>query len=350
MSAPIPPEQPRFLSEADCHDIAQRLARFATGGGSTAVVIRSDWTGNVRWARNLISSSGEVRTNWITLDRNINGATSGWVLLNDTTDAALVAAARRAERMAAHEAEAPQQDLIPRLPLELMSAPPLFSEATYQMDAERRTAAALALAHSASATGMLSAGYLEVSAHSQAIIDSYGRALFFRWTQAQYSVTVRDPQGTGSGWAGQDWDDWQKIDAAALSAVALDKCLTSRHPVAIEPGRYTTILEPQAVCDFIGQLVFSGALDRNRAWNESEMNSTGAGPFLKRPSSGPGRSARILSVGREGRRRAHHDQQRSDGSDVGAFRRSMCFRGVRVATCFEAWMCIIRPRGSSTAS
>jgi predicted Zn-dependent protease len=60
---------------------------------------------------------------------------------------------------------------------------------------------------------------------------------------------VRDPKGTGSGWAGVDWNDWTRIDAAKLSAVALDKCLKSRNPVAVEPGRYTTILEPQAVCD-----------------------------------------------------------------------------------------------------
>ncbi|HXC24314.1 MAG TPA: metallopeptidase TldD-related protein, partial [Gemmatimonadaceae bacterium] len=56
-----------------------------------------------------------------------------------------------------------------------------------------------------------------------------------------------------------------KIDTRHLSAIALDKCLTSRNPVAIEPGRHTTILEPQAVCDFVGQLihgVFTEALDK----------------------------------------------------------------------------------------
>jgi predicted Zn-dependent protease len=73
-------------------------------------------------------------------------------------------------------------------------------------------------------------------------------------------VTVRDPKGMGSGWAGVDWNDWTRIDADTLSAIALDKCLRSRNPVAVEPGRYTTILEPQAVCDLFSRVM--GFLDR----------------------------------------------------------------------------------------
>ena len=118
------------------------------------------------------------------------------------------------------------------------------------------------LAKSAADAGMLSAGYISVSAHSLALIETTGRSWYFPYTQAQYSVTVRDPKGVGSGWAGVDWHDWSKIDGEKLSAIALDKCLKSRNPVAIEPGRYTTIMEPQAVCDFMGDMMFGNALDR----------------------------------------------------------------------------------------
>jgi len=277
--APSSPERSRFLSEADCHDIVQRLARFAKGGGYTAVTIQSSWTGNVRWGRNQISTSGEVRNNMIRVYRNLNGASQG-VTVNDTSDAALVAAARRAERVAALHQEAPQSDLIARLPLEPTTAPPLFSEATYQLDAAHRAAAAVALAKAAAAVGMLSAGYIEVSAHSMAVLDTLGRVRYFPYTHARYSVTVRDSRAQGSGWAGVDDYQWSRIDAAKLTAQALDKCLTSRHPVRIEPGRYMTILEPQAVCDFIGPMVYGGLGDRalERNGNESSSNP---GPFFK---------------------------------------------------------------------
>jgi predicted Zn-dependent protease len=90
--------------------------------------------------------------------------------------------------------------------------------------------------------------------------------LCYPTTEAQLSLTVRDPNGTGSGWAGVNWNDWSRVDVARLAATALHKCLTSRNPVAIEPGRYTTILEPQAVYDVVnpimGFLSWPGTLSR----------------------------------------------------------------------------------------
>jgi predicted Zn-dependent protease len=266
-------ERPGFLSESDCHDIASRLTRMAKGGGYTVVSIKSSWTGNVRWARNQISSSGEVLNHAIAVGRAVNGAGSQLVWVNDTDDATLVAATRRAERLAALAREKPQADLIAERPLETAPIPTLFSDATYNLDASRRSQAARDLASSAVSAGMLSAGYLEVSGHGQALIDSLGRSRYFRYTGAQYSVTVRDPKGSGSGWAGIDWYDWNRIDGAGLSKIALQKCLTSRNPVRVEPGRYTTILEPQAVGDFVSLIV---------AWMD-RRGSEGSppGPFSK---------------------------------------------------------------------
>jgi predicted Zn-dependent protease len=76
-----------------------------------------------------------------------------------------------------------------------------------------------------------------------------------QFTQAQLSTTVRDTGGTGSGWAGISSDDWRSINAGQLGELALQKCMASRNPVAIEPGRYTVILEPQAVADLLEVLV-----------------------------------------------------------------------------------------------
>jgi predicted Zn-dependent protease len=81
---------------------------------------------------------------------------------------------------------------------------------------------------------------------------------------------VRNPQGTGSGWAGVDWNDWSRIDTQRLSDIALDKCVRSANPVAVEPGRYTAILEPQAVCDLMHFVMHN--IDRVLA-------ESGTGPF-----------------------------------------------------------------------
>ncbi|MBX6332536.1 MAG: TldD/PmbA family protein, partial [Gemmatimonadaceae bacterium] len=60
-----------------------------------------------------------------------------------------------------------------------------------------------------------------------------------------------------SGWAGLSSYDWAAIDPQALAARALEKCEASQHPVALEPGRYTVILEPQAVADLLEILASS---------------------------------------------------------------------------------------------
>lgn len=269
-------DRPQFFSEADCHDLITRLARFSSGGGHTHVTVLSIWTGNVRWARNQVSTSGEIQDNKITVVRSINGAQS-YVELNDTTDAALVAAARRAERFARMRQESPNDELLVRRPLELATTPRLFSDATYQLDADHRAAAALSLAKTAQEAGMLSAGYIEVSAVGMGVMDTLGRFRYFPYTQARYSVTVRDPQGTGSGWAGVDHYDWAKIDGAKITAIALEKCLKARNPVRVEPGRYTVVLEPQAVGDLVGQLFTGWPPPIDRDSSEDPM-----GPFFKK--------------------------------------------------------------------
>jgi predicted Zn-dependent protease len=202
-----------------------------------------------------------VRNDYVKVVRNLNGAVNNWVLINDISDDALTAVARRAERLAQLSPERPQSDLIQRLANEPAPEPTLFFDATYQLDAPKRAQAAVALARHAAEAGMLSAGYIEVTAQAIALIDTFGRTRYCPYTSARFGVTVRDPQGKGSGWAGVDWPDWSKIDTAKLAQVALDKCLASRNPVRIEPGRYTTILEPQAVCDLTTPLMRWTALN-----------------------------------------------------------------------------------------
>ena len=274
----VPGERPRFLSEADCHDIANRLARYAKGGGETDVHIVSRWRGNVRWARNRITTTGEDRDNHVMIRRIIRGAQS-WdaIQINDVSDAALVAATRRAERLIETTKETVDADLTtrPDSPFRWHDEPvavgPLFFDATYQLDARQRAGAARQLMQGAAAAGMLSAGYIEVTATSFAYITSWGYARYCQYTWAQYSNTVRDPKGAGSGWAGVDWPDWSRVNGEQLSAVALEKCLKSRNPVAIEPGHYTTILEPQAVCDFL------------KSWPEAAFGRKGAETFKSNP-------------------------------------------------------------------
>src|SRR5262249_39066322 len=62
-----------------------------------------------------------------------------------------------------------------------------------------------------------------------------------------FSMTARTPDGTGSGWAWSGHEDWSRVDGKGSIAKAIDLGHRTAHPVAIEPGRYTVIMEPVAV-------------------------------------------------------------------------------------------------------
>src|SRR5665647_3220912 len=65
------------------------------------------------------------------------------------------------------------------------------------------------------------------------------------------------PDGSASGWAGASHTDWSRIGPEALGARAIEKARASRNPVAIEPGRYTVVLEPTAVGNLVQLLAFA---------------------------------------------------------------------------------------------
>src|SRR6185503_6366898 len=76
-----------------------------------------------------------------------------------------------------------------------------------------------------------------------------------------FSLTCRMADGSGSGWAGSSGiKDLRMIDAKALTEVACQKALRSRNAKAIEPGRYTVILEPRANARFLSLMtgIFGG--------------------------------------------------------------------------------------------
>ena len=249
----------RILSEQECETLAKRVFALASGPGETYVNVMSWWNGELRWARNRTSLASDRRDIRIDISRDV-GHGRGMVTTNQTDDVSLEAAVRAAERTAVL-APVPRRPPLVRPPLPKPDRPKtaIWSDATYGVTPEARGEAARALIDPAEEKGMLSAGYLEMRAGSRAVLSSERLGStpapwdvpYAAWTQAQCSMTVRDKEGSGSGWAGLSSYDWAKIDAPKLAARALEKCIASQHPVALEPGRYTVILEPQAVAELI---------------------------------------------------------------------------------------------------
>jgi predicted Zn-dependent protease len=254
----LDPRAPRSLfaddaviSRADAQRVIESVIKLSRAD-AVQVVIRSSRTRNVRFAANQLSTAGVVEDTTLAVMSYI-GRKHSAVTTNDLSAESLERTVRKAEAIAKLAPD--DADMLPVLgPQSLRDLTAAWDEATAMLPASDATAAALtALAPARKAGSTLSvAGFLVTGADAIAIGTSAGLFAYHRGTSANYTLTVRTADGTGSGWSGEDAVAWSSLDFAKVSAQAIEKAESSRNPVAIEPGRYTVILEPQAVGDLVG--------------------------------------------------------------------------------------------------
>ena len=95
-------------------------------------------------------------------------------------------------------------------------------------------------------------GYIPKLHQTTCRANSKGLFAYYQVAEASFILTCRTADGTGSGWAGTTGiKDPSTIDAAELTRIASDKAVKSRGAKALEPGRYTVILEPRANARFL---------------------------------------------------------------------------------------------------
>src|SRR5581483_8420066 len=93
------------------------------------------------------------------------------------------------------------------------------------------------------------------------------------------TVTTRNEEGTGSGYAARGYNDISKLDTLSATKIATSKANGSIGAKAIEPGKYTVILEPVAVAYLLESLFF-GLDARSADEGRSFMSKAGGGNRL----------------------------------------------------------------------
>lgn len=234
-------------------------------------------TGNIRYARNSVSTSGES----INLSLSVTavfGKKVGTATINEFDDASLEKTVRRAEEIAKLAPENPEY--VPMLgPQKYVEVKETFVDATDKINPEYRAKAAFDSIDLCKKKNLTSAGYLEDSTGFMAMGNSKGLFAYNKSTQVDFSITVRTEDGTGSGYAIQDYNDVTKLSAGKSTEVALQKALASKSAQALEPGKYTVILEPVAAADLIQNMMRS--MDaRNADEGRSFLSKKGGGTRL----------------------------------------------------------------------
>lgn len=267
-----------LLTREQAQALADRVLSFSTAADETRVNISSEWSGNTRFADGTITTSGGATDTTVTVTVTV-GRRRASASTNVLEDVSLKRTVDLAARLARLSPEDPE--LMPELGAQTYAVVNAFIERTADLNPEERSSAVKRAVEAATAAGkaagsIFSAGYLEANARSMAVANSRGLFAYHRTTDAEFSVTARTPDGTGSGWAAAGARDWDAIDAAAIGRIAAQKGVASRNPRAIEPGLYTAVLEPQAVNDLIPLL--AGALSaRNADEGRSPFSKPGGG-------------------------------------------------------------------------
>lgn len=258
-----------LTSQSDAEALVASIVKQSKAD-AVHVNLQSGYTTNLRFAANQMSTSGAVTDAQLAVTSAF-GAKHAVATTNDLSEASIARVIASSEALAKLAPDDPEA--MPELAKQVYEPVSAYFDSAANVSPEDRAKAALAaLAPARTAGDVNAAGFLIVRAAATVVGNNAGLFAYHRSTNANYTVTVRTSDGTGSGWAGAEHPDWSKIDFAATSAHALEKARASRNPKAIEPGRYTVVFEPQAVGDLV-QLI-GGYVDARSA-------DEGRSPFTK---------------------------------------------------------------------
>ncbi len=243
-----------MMSRNEAQAFLERVVKLSKAD-TIGAQLGGGYTGNIRFAANRITTSGGVSNSQLVVQSGY-GPKHAVVTTGDFSPEGIERAVRQSEAIAKLTPDDPEN--MPLLPPQQYQEVKAYFDSVANLTPAQRAAAAHTAIDAAKAAGDLAAaGYIVAGTNYSAIASNTGLYAYFPSTSANYQLTVRTNDGTGSGWAGADHPDWNQIDFKRASDRAIQKARASRNPVAIEPGRYTVILEPQAVGDLVQLLAFS---------------------------------------------------------------------------------------------
>lgn len=214
---------------------------------------------NTRFGVNSANTSGDIENLSLVVNAHF-GQRGGIATSNTLDDQGLERVVRAAEEIARLRPDDPEQ--MPFLPKQQYAAiETAFDEATYTADAGWRARGIASVIDPAQAKTLVAAGLFDHNGGFTARANTNGNFGYSRNTLASFTTTVRTSDGTGSGWASAMSHRIADIDAKAIGARAIQKAEGSQSAVALEPGNYTVILEPNAVGDLVANMLnnFFGA-------------------------------------------------------------------------------------------
>lgn len=240
-----------LLSETEARSILQKVLALSRAD-ECEVSLSGGRSGNLRFARNAVSTSGASESLELGVSSSF-GKRSGVGTINEFDDDSLARVVRTSEELARLSPENPEHVELPG-PQKYLEPIGYFASTANltQEDRVRHAAASIGICRDAK---LVAAGFLADNTRFSALANSRGLFAYDRDAGIEFSITARTEDGSGSGYGLADFNDASRLDAAAVTRIAAKKAAMSQGARAIEPGKYTVILEPAAASTLIGLMV-----------------------------------------------------------------------------------------------
>jgi predicted Zn-dependent protease len=232
---------------------------------ATEVTVVANHRALTRFTHELIHQNVDIDDVNVRVRAVVDGRT-GVAETNRTDDVALAEAIARAVEIASF---VPRDDESPPLagPVDVRAPQAAYVAGTAAAGAERRAQIAARIFAQAEQHACWSSGYVTTATSGVTIATSTGAHASFDGTDA--AVNVKMTAGDSTGFAERYDSDAAVLDGDAIGARAAGKARASEHPVAVEPGEWTVILEPAAfgeLLHFLGSHFSAQSVDEGSSF------------------------------------------------------------------------------------
>ncbi len=265
----------KMLNKDEAKQLSDRVLALSKAD-DCRIALSGSRAGNIRYARNSVSTAG--------LNENISltvsvafGKRQGTAAVNEFDAKSLESVVRRAEEVARLAPENPE--FMPPPGKQDFKPSNTYFATTAAIDPDFRAQIAH---HSITASRkhkLETAGFFLDTMGFEAVATSAGLFAHQDYTTASFTCSTRTEDGRGSGWVTRTANDVSRFDAREASEIAIEKALRSVDGKALEPGRYTVILEPAPAAELLGRMF--GRMDaRNADEGRSFLSKKGGGNRL----------------------------------------------------------------------
>lgn len=261
-----------IYSKEDAQKLLKKVLSYSKAD-ECEVALSGDESGNIRYALNAVSTAGDISTLTLSVTSTF-GKKSGSASINEFDDASLEKVVKRSEELAQLAPENPEY--MPLLGPQTFKESITYNANTAAMTPDTRAEAVAKSIKVAEDAKLEAAGFLENSTSFNAVANSKGLFAYNTDTNVNFTITMRNSAGTGSGYAAKGFNDVSRLDTFTATKIAAQKATGSVNAKALEPGKYTVILEPVAAT-YMMENMFRSLDARSADEGRSFMSKPGGG-------------------------------------------------------------------------